>query len=1199
MKKTLALIHLLLAGFAVSAQESTCVTPTHRPSSETEKSASCAKTSTTYNTKYKLKETFKPNAANSVVKTVHVNFVVIQRANGSGNFYNDPTQIGRIQDMFQTANDIFENNNTPTYTVTSPGYIADTKIRIELDNIFFVRDTTVDSMYYYGHNYGTGYHYASFSELNSYVLAKVPASQYAMNYYFTGGEFSGAAGMAGTFAVHSFYRHSPEMNVTPAYDWSYAFHFAHEIAHNLDLLHTYDSNQETCNSSQLDFVSDIFNTTSSCLPSCDVCLLASTTSNNNIMGGQSASWCYTSLLQCGIAHRAMMTFNHYILGSGSPRLIKDFTSGYSTTPMDITASETWDFPVKMYQDLVVKSGATLTIQCEVQFVPQASLIIEPGGRVIIDGGKLTNEWHDHTYWQGVQVWGTSNQHQYPIGSPTYQGYLQLINGGSIENAVNGARNWKPGDYNKIGGVIVASNAAFKNNRRAIEFVTYRNFSQTNPLITRPNLSSFSQTNFEVNNSIIGGSSNFIYHVSMWEVTGINFTDCDFSNLCSSKTHSTSGNRGIYSIDANYNVKAGCSSGLSPCPDANLLKSTFTGFSAGIEASDGSTTNTISVDQSVFTDNLYGVLVTGVNNTSVNRSNFYIGGFTGTGLIPGSTHYGIYTDNSTGFVIEENKLYRTDGTTSAVTGVCVDDAGAVNNRTYRNEYYNNYIGNEARGLNRLSTDNTVGYQVLCSKFDHFGYSGFNINGLGVSGNGVRYYQGNSATSTATGNTFTNLVSGSVGVRNLSTSPITYLYAGTNSLPTTSGSVTLLNVANQNTCPSSFDTGGGMSGRAGQSGGLTISSSTFKNYETEVTALQKEMLELKYTYASLIDEGNTQTFIGQINENWSKDAWTLRDEIINHSPNVSREALLAAIGKNILPNAMVLEICLANPESIKGEDFIEQLKEVTANTVPEYICGIIRNNWYEESGRANLEKAIAKTDYEIQTRMNFMLTSVLNDEQSSDEDKLRELSKQDNPQIVFERITYYVDHNDFTKANETLSTLPFKNETELQLFEGMADYIQLKQAIHAEGRLISQLNENEISQLVALSNGKGKTALIAKNILCFFYEICSERDGHATGEGIETDANAAQQDANKVYYSITAFPNPATDYVTIKWNIYEKLNDCKIFVYSLDGKLMTTKTIDRPEGELMIDTKAYKGGTYQYVIENNQVTKTGDKFVVVNK
>jgi len=1202
MKKKILFLSMVLSSFFSFGQTCGGILPPEVLSTATEKAATCTASGTSYNNKYKLISNYQLNSA-TTSKTLKVAMHVWGNSSGAASWPNNtqtPIDVAQMQDWM---NNFYTMGDPSTEPFSNPTHYPNSKISIEIVAVYFYNDNTM-----YGNTNG--------STLNSYVTTNYPSRMNALPIHCV----TSSSGAGAGWATGPAYQNDGDLYVVTKMGivtnglFSIAQHLAHELGHCLDLYHTYDGNctgiqwdtdsngngdsccPETQDATSNEYISDIWKFSDNwCGSPTGVCYECTTVppatningqpnSSNNMMSGIALVNYYFSPLQQAKMHRA-----------AAIKSVRKYIWGYSTTPMNITASETWDFNIKIYQDLVVKPGVTLTIKCSVYMVPEASVIVEPGGKLIIDGGTITTGTYSPTYWKGVQVWGTSNQHQYPIGAPTYQGYLQIINAGSIENAINGARNWKPDDYNKIGGVIVCNDAAFKNNRRAVEFVTYRNFSTTNPLVTRPNLSSFIKTNFEVNNSLFGGSSNFIYHVSLWEVTGLGFTDCDFSNLCTTKTHSTSANRGITAIDANFYVKAGCSSGTSPCPDANLLKSTFTGFSTAIDASDNATTNTFSVDQTIFTGNLYGVVISGVNSASVNRSNFTFGGFTGTGLIPGSVHMGIFSQNATGFMLEENKFYRTASTTSAITGIRIDDAGTTNNRTYKNEYYSNYIGNEARGLNRHSTDQNSGYQALCSKFDNFGYTGYYVNGLGSSSNGVRYYQGNSVTSTATGNTFVNLVGGTIGLRNSTSNPITYYYAGSNSLPTISGSVTTTNVVNQNTCPSSFSSG--TESKSLTSNGFSLSNAEYKKLDEELSLLQEESNNLAYVHASLIDGGNTGELIEKIERNWSEDAWLLHDELMTFAPNLSREAILSATGKNILPNAMILEICLANPESVRGEEFIEALKSSTQNAIPDHICDLIRSSWFEESGRTSIEKAIAQNAYEIQIRMNFKLTSVLNNEQSTDAEKLEELSKQHHPQALFEQITYFVDKGEFKTAKTELSKVSFKTATELQLFDGLEAYIDFREGLSLEGRKISQLNQEEIDLLLSWTSGKGKTALLAKNILCFFYQICFEPDNTLTAENNHSTVSNVSTNKNEVFYEVSAYPNPAIDYVSIKWNIYEKLNNCKVSMFDLNGTLIETKSIDRNSGENAFNTKSLAAGVYSYIIENNGEPKANGKIVII--
>src|SRR5690554_7007919 len=161
--------------------------------------------------------------------------------------------------------------------------------------------------------------------------------------------------------------------------------------------------------------------------------------------------------------------------------------------------------MKMYQDLIVKSGVTLIIKCELQFVPEAKVIIEPGAKLILDGGVLTNENYYNSFWQGVQVYGTTSQNQLPSFNPTHQGMLVLKNGAVIEYAHKAATNWRQNSWNEIGGVIQSTNSVFRNNRRDVEFMAYKNYTPNNPNTEIANFSFFKNTSF-ISDDDIGRAS---------------------------------------------------------------------------------------------------------------------------------------------------------------------------------------------------------------------------------------------------------------------------------------------------------------------------------------------------------------------------------------------------------------------------------------------------------------------------------------------------------------------------------------------------------------------------------------------------------------------------------------------------------------------------------------------------------------------
>ncbi|NCA86888.1 MAG: hypothetical protein EOM83_15195, partial [Clostridia bacterium] len=139
---------------------------------------------------------------------------------------------------------------------------------------------------------------------------------------------------------------------------------------------------------------------------------------------------------------------------------------YNSTPLVIDSDETWNIDKTINSDLIVESNATLTVKSCLRFADNAKLIIKPGGKLILNGGTLTNACTG--LWQGIEVWGNPLLSQIPAN----QGWLSISNGGTIENAVVAVKAGT-GDFGaKGGGIVHASEAFFRNNKSDVAFHDY-------------------------------------------------------------------------------------------------------------------------------------------------------------------------------------------------------------------------------------------------------------------------------------------------------------------------------------------------------------------------------------------------------------------------------------------------------------------------------------------------------------------------------------------------------------------------------------------------------------------------------------------------------------------------------------------------------------------------------------------------------
>ena len=340
-------------------------------------------------------------------------------------------------------------------------------------------------------------------------------------------------------------------------DFAMATTLAHELGHSLDLRHTYGNGapgSAICGSDP-EYLTDIFGAYppgTNCphlTPAAWSCGSLTNTppkQTNNMMGGNQCSG-YFSPMQTGQMHRALSlkTIRRYV---------KD--SPFDPTPWNITANETWDFDIRWYSDIVVKSGAMLTIQCNLFMADQAKIVVERGGKLIVDGGTISSV---NKMWQGIYVWGDKTKSQNTLAggyNHTDQGYLEVKNSGVIENMIKGIRTVKVNtngtlDDNYTGGIIISTTGNFKNNQRAVEFRSYRNFNPST-LVTTNNVSSFTNSTFITNAQLKDNTLTPLDFIRMWDVRGVTIKDNKFKCTHPGYTDTQRG-KGITSLDAIYDV----------------------------------------------------------------------------------------------------------------------------------------------------------------------------------------------------------------------------------------------------------------------------------------------------------------------------------------------------------------------------------------------------------------------------------------------------------------------------------------------------------------------------------------------------------------------------------------------------------------------------------------------------------------------
>ncbi|MDZ7742522.1 MAG: hypothetical protein U5Q03_12420 [Bacteroidota bacterium] len=265
-------------------------------------------------------------------------------------------------------------------------------------------------------------------------------------------------------------------------------------------------------------------------------------------------------------------------------------------------------------DILITQGATLTITGAVAMASDARIMVDKGARLEILGGKVTSACNE--LWRGIEVWGDKDLTQSPLSN---QGVVVLSDGAIIENALIGIAATKFGindvpDYTYSGGIILAREAEFINNKIATKIYPYQ----------YGNSSYFIQCKFKTNR-VLYENENPDCFVELMAGYGISFRGCSFDNSVSYETTwlANRGN-GIEATDAQFEVIEECTlqEGGGECLEWE--NSTFAGLNYGIYAtSTGLGGDAPIMDRCIFTGNNTGIYLGAVDESTITNCDFNI------------------------------------------------------------------------------------------------------------------------------------------------------------------------------------------------------------------------------------------------------------------------------------------------------------------------------------------------------------------------------------------------------------------------------------------------------------------------------------------------------------------------------------------------------------------------------------------------
>jgi hypothetical protein len=841
--------------------------------------------------------------------------------------------------------------------------------------------------------------------------------------------------------------------------------------------------------------------------------------------------------------------------------------------------------------LQVKPEGTLTLKSELQFSENSFFHIEPGGKSVIDGGTLTNL--DTIPWQGIQVWGDETAHQYPDANGNYQqGYLKLINGATIENAIIAIDLWEPGDYSTTGGIVHATDAIFRNNAKSIHALHYNNY---NPYDTTQEMdynSNFKNCTFEITEDYLGDET-FYKHVDLAHVKGIDFQGCDFS-LAENVDGVSTWNHAIAGYDAKFGVKAICNSQQTPCPEEDYNRSTFTGFYSAINAvNDGGSIVAFNINRADFIDNAYGVKTREMNNASVLFSDFEIGYL-------GNCGAGIYSDDVTGFAFEENNFSKYSvgpqgNSPGNYFGIVINNSEAVN-KVYKNTFDGLSYANFSDGKNWRDDYRYEGLVYYCNQNSN-NYADFYVaDYVYPNHSGIQSFQGND--NYTAGNSFTQ--NGATwhfynGGEHL----VSYYYNQNQNDETPDGDK-IYHVAKVgrnviNNCPSHY---GGSSELK-----LVLTAQQKADAEQDYYDNLTDYNSVKTLYDSYVDGGDTEAEKLDIQTAQPEDMWELRAQLLGDSPHLSLEVLKKAADKtDVFTESALFDILAANPDELKKDTLISYL-ENKEEPLPEYMIDLLKQLAEGTTYKTALQQQMAGYKHAYTRAAHDIIRSNLNDTVTDNVELRNWLDNLGGITSDRQIIATYISEDNFAEALALANMLPqlYQLEgNELTEHNYYMDMLSLHQTLYQEGRNTFQLDSTEKANIIFIANNsKGVAGAQAKSILEGVYEEyfddCPDADGSA---GCKSSSTINPNVLGRAYgLNISVKPNPAKQWAAFDYTLPGDETEATITITNATGAVIEILEVNGKQGQKLWDTRKVKPGVYIYTIKLAGFSQSGK--IVIRK
>jgi len=311
------------------------------------------------------------------------------------------------------------------------------------------------------------------------------------------------------------------------------------------------------------------------------------------------------------------------------------------------------------------------------------------------------------------------------------------------------------------------------------------------------------------------------------------------------------------------------------------------------------------------------------------------------------------------------------------------------------------------------------------------------------------------------------------------------------------------------------------------------------------------------------------------------------------------------EEVLPNAMIRDIMVANSNTAKSDELMNKLDE-RYDPLPDYMKAQILQGRSILSIREETEADLARFKAKKARAFNEIIRHYRRDTLSpqASADSILMMYQNENQLWAKYALAFeYLNRNDSANAMSTLDSISLLFDltaSQLAVQQDYEDYFEILTGLISEGKTVNQADSADKTQLYSiLDNSNAGIKAYVRNLLItidtltyqepyFFPDFLKSADAYEDYMDI-LNANAPEY--------LKVIPNPAKDFIIIEYK-QEVEGEAQIFFTALDGKVLKSMQVNDKHNQLVLDTGKWQAGMYIATMKKNENIIESVKFTIVN-